>query len=101
MAEDYRNDVQNRGKENPEKELVLLDLTHKKEILHSTLPRRLQEGVLSGEHRTGRMRFTGHLCSKPWKKMKRREEEPWPVPDSGETKKEYSRETAVLQQQFL
>ena len=30
MAEDYRNDVQNRGKENPEKELVLLDLTHKK-----------------------------------------------------------------------
>ena len=30
MAEDYRNDVQNMGKENPEKELVLLDLTHKK-----------------------------------------------------------------------
>lgn len=30
MAEDYKNNVPNRGQEKPEKELVLLDLSHKK-----------------------------------------------------------------------
>lgn len=38
MAEDYKNNVPNRGQEKPEKELVLLDLSHKKRnsAQHST-----------------------------------------------------------------